>query len=435
MLIKDIPVRISTADAGLNMSLYVLKQTHEPYLRTDDGENYYSRILTRWERDLISRNFTLCPDTALEFSPGEKFSYGLFLTQISSATRGFAPDSEITGDGKCVRVRFPRPMRRYLDFLTLYEYAPTIKKDDLIETGLGEYLPESVRPETILLRRKRKVSRGYNSIIMHKYGGPSDPNLENREINDFNRMQISTIPDWVKRKYAYLDSSILQTVVLIINHPDKAVRRTVYNCMDVDALRRALYPTWEEFADVSNVLPVGVPGAIPGKPPQHCDKSMRGNISRPLVFINFGVNNDAQMATFMADFRKRTGIPVSIKRLQDKEIQRTLYQSPRKYDLVIVSMGAVRPDHTAFFDYLVREDGYYDFKLGGLREMYSRLQLEGDPNSRNALGAQMAELISSDYVLLPLLQVNRRFYYPREIRNLTVGRGFLEYPEVADFRW
>jgi len=434
MVLKDIPVRITTADAGLNMSLYVLKQTHEPFLRTDDGENYYSRILTRWDRDLMSRNFTLCPDTSLEFSPGEKFSYDLFLTQISSATKGFARDSDISKDGDCVRVRFPRPMRRFLDFLTLYEYAPTIKKDDLIEAGLGEYLPVSVRPETILLQRKRKVARGYNSIIMHKYTGPSDPNLENREISDFNRMQISTIPEWIKREYAYLDSSILQTVVLIINHPDKDVRKTVYNCMDVDALRRALYPTWEEFADVSNVLPVGVPGAIPGKPAQHCDGGLR-KIAKPLVFINFGVNNDAQMAAFMADFEKRTGISVSIKRLQDKEIQRTLYQAPRKYDLVIVSMGAVRPDHTAFFDYLVRKDGYYDFKLGRLGDMFNRLQLEDEPSARNAVGARMAELIASDYVLLPLLQVRRRFYYPRAIRNLTVGRGFLEYPEVAEFRW
>lgn len=435
VLLKDIPVRITTVDAGLNMSFYVLKQTHEPVLRTDEGENYYSRILSRWGRDLTSRNFVLCPDVSLAFAPGKKFSYDLFLSQISSATRSFSLDSEIAGDGSCVRVRFPKPMRRYLDFLTLYEHAPTVKKDDLIEIGLGEYLPVSVQPETITLRRKRKVSRGYNSITIHKYTGPDDPNLDNREINDFNRMQMSTIPEWVKREYAYLDSAILQTVVLIINHPDKDVRKTVYNCMDVDPLRRALYPTWKEFVDVSNVLPVGVPGAVPGRPSQYCDKGIRKRLPRPLVFINFGVNNDEQMAAFMADFERRTSIPVSVKRLRDKDIQHTLYQSPRKYDLAIVSMGAVRPDHTAFFDYLVRADGYYDFKLKGLGVLYERLQLEGEPGERNALGARMAESLSSEYVLLPLLQVQRRFYYPRDIMNLTVGRGFLEYPEVADFRW
>lgn len=435
VLLKDIPVRITTADAGLNMSFYVLKQTHEPVLRTDDGENYYSKILSRWGRDLTSRNFILCPDTSLEFAPGKKFTIDLFLTQISSATKGFFPDSTITSDGSCVRVGFSKPMHRYLDFLTLYEHAPTIRKDDLMEIGLGEYLPISVQPETIVLRRKHEVASGYNSITIHKYTGPNDPNLDNRGISDFNRMQISTIPEWVKREYAYMDSPTLQTVVLIVNHPDKEIRKIVYNCMDVDSLRRAFYPTWKEFGDVQNVLPVGVPGAVPGKPTQHCDKAMRKTLSKPLVLINFGVNNDKQMAAFMADFKRRTGLGISVQRLKDTDIQRTLYQSPRKYDLAIVAMGAMRPDHTAFFDYLVREDGYYDFKLKELGKLYARLQLEGDTVERNVLGVKMAEMVATDHVLLPLLQVNRRFYYPREIMNLTAGRGFLEYPEVADFRW
>lgn len=435
VLFRDIPVRITTADAGLTMSFYVLKQTHEPVLRTDDGENYYSRILSRWERDLLSRNFVLCPDTALQFAPGKKFSYELFLSQISSATRVFSPDSEITGDGRCVRVGFTKPMRRYLDFLTLYEHAPTIKRDDIVEIGLGEYLPVSVRPGDIALRRKKEVPNGFSTILIHKYTGPDDPNLANRGIDDFNRMQIAAIPEWVKREYAYLDGAILQTVVLIINHPDKDIRRIVYNCMNVDSLRHALYPTWKEFVDVSNVLPVGVPGAAPGKPVQYCGENIRTKVRRPLVFINLGGDNDKQMAAFMSDFEKKTGIPVLIKRLQDKDMYRTLYQSPREYDLVVVSMGAVRPDHTAFFDYLVKADGYYDLRLEKFSALYDRLQLEGDTDERNALGAQMAEMLSSEYVLLPLLQVHRRFYYPKEIMNLTAGRGFLEYPEVAEFRW
>ncbi len=417
------------------MSFYVLKQTHEPILRTDDGENYYSRILSRWERDLLSRNFVLCPDTTLQFEPGEKFSYDLFLSQISSATRTFSPYSEIIGDGRCVHVHFTKPMRRYLDFLTLYEHAPTIKKDDIMEIGLGEYLPVSVRPEVVILRRKKEVPNGFGAVVIHKYTGPGDPNLTNRGIDDFNRMQIASIPEWVKREYAYLDSAILQTVVLIVNHPDKDVRRIVYNCMDVDSLRHALYPTWKEFVDIRNVLPVGVPGAVPGRPTQYCGEGIRKKVQRPLVFINLGGDNDKQMAAFMADFEKKTGIPVSIKRLQDKDMYRTLYQSPRRYDLVIVSMGAVRPDHTAFFDYLVKPDGYYDSRINRLGVLYERLQLEGDPDERNALGAQMAEMLSSEHVLLPLLQVHRRFYYPREIINLTAGRGFLEYPEIAEFRW
>lgn len=435
VLLKDIPVRIAAADAGLNMSFYVLKQTHEPVLRTDDGENYRSKILKAWSRDVFSRNFRLCPDTGLEFEPGSPFTFDFFFSHISSVTAALTPDFRASRDGDCVSVAFRTPMPRYLDFLTLYEYAPSVKKDSTMEAGLGEFLPVSVEPEKILLNRKRRVSRGYNSVVIHKYLGPSDPNLENRAIRDFNRMQISTIPEWVKREYAYFDSTILQTVVLVINYPDRDVRKAVYNCMDADSLRRALYPTWKEFVDIQNLLPIGVPGALPGKPRQECRAASFKKPARPLVFINFGVNNDAQMAAFMKDFERRTGIKVEIRRIGDKEIQRALYQYPRKYDLVIVSMGAVRPDHTAFFDYMAREDGYFDFRVGRLPELYKKLLLEGVPDRRDELGGKMAAALSSEFVVLPLLQVHRRFYYPRNIRNLTVGRGFLEYPEVADFKW
>ena len=132
---------------------------------------------------------------------------------------------------------------------------------------------------------------------------------------------------------------------------------------------------------------------------------------------------------------EKTGIKIDVRRLRDEEITRTLYQYPRKYNLVIVAMDAIRPDHEVFFEYLVRADGYFDHPIPRIREQFRLLTAEEDIQKKGELARELAHTASKEYLVLPLLQVRRRYYYPADIKNLTVGKGFLEYPEIADFRW
>lgn len=436
VLLKDLPARVSTEDAGINMSLYVLKQTHEPLFRIDDGENYTSKLLKSWKRDISSSRYQLCPDTGVEFANGKRFDYGYFLNYVSALSQKLAPGRRISeGDG-CVSIDFGRPRHTFLEELSTYEHAPSIKISTAIELGLGPFYATEVLPDRIVLKRRTAVRGGYNSIVVHRYTGAGDANLENRQISDFNKMQISTIPEWVKSKYLHFESIILQTVILIINHPDENLRKYLYNCLDADGLRRAFYPSWKEFVDVKNILPIGVPGAVPGRPEQDCriPPGFRAPAA-PLIFINFAVNNDSQMGAFVSDFERRTGIKISLQRLGDRDFEKTFFQAPRGYQLAIVAMDAVTPDHSAFFDYLIRSDGYFDYRQPAAEKYYSRLRLEVAPDAKADLARRIVDSFASGHVALPLLQVQRRYYYPREIKNLTVGRGFLEYPEVADFRW
>lgn len=74
VLYPSVPGRIATSLAGENDVYYVLKQTHEPLLRKDDGQNYSSRILRSWGRNIRSSEYTFCPDTRLSFAGGERFT-------------------------------------------------------------------------------------------------------------------------------------------------------------------------------------------------------------------------------------------------------------------------------------------------------------------------------------------------------------------------
>ena len=309
VLLDGMPMRLSTADAGINTTLYILKQTHEPLFRIDDGENYTSRLLENWNRSVDSRQYVFCPNTTLLFEPGRAFTSNYFEDYIYKATSTFDPNSRVSRIGNCFKVDFKKSRKQFLNYLTLYEHAPTIKKDDKTEIGLGPFYPISISERRIVLRRKSPISRGYNSIIIYPYAGPNDKNLVNRDIVDFNRVAVSAIPSWVQREYSHFDSVILKTVVLIINYPDKKIRQILYNCIDVNSFRQAFYPNRTDFGDVQNILPIGVPGARGGKVLQNCTGPHPLPAGSPdFIFINLGSNNTKQLNSFLDDFHVKTGI-------------------------------------------------------------------------------------------------------------------------------
>ena len=435
-IMASLPVRLVVEDANQNATLYVLKQTHEPLFRKDDGENYSSRLLTEWHRDIASTQYVLCPDIAHYFNTPGDFTPGVFKTYIKNTVKDFDSFARVTPLGYCVTVSFNKSCKNFLDYLTLYEHAPTIKITGKIEDGLGPFKVETLSADMIVLRRKQRVSGGYNSIVLHKYINQYDSNLDNNNMDDFNWMPTSSIPEWVKNKYIHSDEVLLRSTVLVINHPDKTVRQVVYNCMNVLALRHAFISTKSILQDIGNILPLGVTGAVPGNVKQEC--VLPPDLRRPktpLIFADLGSDNPLQLRQIMDEFHRTTGIKVEIRACPDAKINEILFTKPRKYNLSILSIDAVRPNPSAFFTGLIADPGVFDFDMPGLTKGYRDLLIADDSDRQNVLVSRLAAELNSEYMVLPLYQGVRRLYYPPDIKNFIIGRNFLAYPEVGDFRW
>ncbi|OGR95175.1 MAG: hypothetical protein A2V88_01460 [Elusimicrobia bacterium RBG_16_66_12] len=436
MLLPAVPPRVSPDLAGVNTELYILKQTHEPLFRKDDGQSFQSRILTKWSRTVDSTSFTFCPNTSLVFDPQRAFSAKVLRGHLDVVTRRFDATYTLAEDGGCITVGFRQGRKHYLDFLSLYENAPSMRTDvPNVEVGLGPFQVQSLAPEKIVLVRKKRVSEGYNEVVLHFYRGPGDPNLGNKRIVDFNRIPTADLPAWVAADYQSFSNTLLKSFNLIINHPDRSVRAAVYGCMDVDRLRRAYFPSQVEFHDIKSILPVGVPGALAGKPAQSCAMPKRPQGERrPLVFVNWRTDNDRQLQEFVEDFTRRTGIPVEIKKITLSALVDVVFKRPHPYQLMVIALDAVRPDHSAFLDYIIKKDGLIDFDLPQAKVLYGRMEREDDAAKRTALVSGITSDISREAAVLPLFQDVRRFYYPKEIRNFVIGKGFLEYPEIGELR-
>ena len=93
------------------------------------------------------------------------------------------------------------------------------------------------------------------------------------------------------------------------------------------------------------------------------------------------------------------------------------------------------PEETVFLEPFVSSGRYYRFNLGGLGQKYTQMQKETDYFKKQAIGIEIAEGIKDQALVLPLYQHMKRLYYPKAVKNVVLGKGFTEYPEVADLKW
>lgn len=436
-VIPDLPEEVSLAKADMAGVYYVVKQTFEPLFRRDDGQHYTSRLLSDWKRSIDSKEYYFEPNTSLYFNDDNSFSLDYFRGYIGRITAKYYKDFSVTTHGKGVLVSFPVPRRGYLAFLSHYKNAPSVRAGEKVEEGLGPYRVFEIGKNRIELVRKDKVLNGYARIILHQYSGPADPNLQNRGIADFNHILDGSKPKWIKDEYAEYSNAVMASGNLFINHRDKEVRKWLYNCIDVSGFRRAFIPNAPEFTDIQTILPIGVPGAIGGRVLQSC-AGVDGapDFKGPVVLANQSPRNIESLASFASDFERKTRRSMSVRQYTIQQLEKELgHRKKRGFHLLLAVITSSLPDAAFFLEYVCGPESFLDEAPAELRSAYEDLLQEDDPQERERKSAALALRISTEYYILPLYQFKKQMYYPGHIKNIVVGRDFIEVPEVADFRW
>lgn len=434
VMVNAIPARYSARGAVDMETSYMLRQTHEPLFRRDDGENFQSRLLKKWSRSPDSARYSFCPDTGLVFSGARTFSTGYFESYISSVTRVYSPDFSMVSAGGCVDIVFRKPAPGYLRFLSGYEQAPSVAVSDRVEAGLGPFEVVEMSTAAVRLERKVRVSNAYNSILLRLYKTGEDISGDTN-VADFNKVIFDK--NWDTGGHFAFDAVEPRAVVLLINHPEKAVRSSVYNCLDIDAFNRAYVPSLGKFNYIGTVLPMGMVGAQWGRPAQVCKAPGRSAPSRPLVLANYQPKNDESLGKYLEGFALKTGIAVKAKRYSSKELIDLIKEKPPRqpYQLIVFMLDSSRNEYAEVLDYFYGDNTVIADMPASPKKAYRDLVREEDPGKREALARELAAFLADEHFALPLFQYSKTLRYPKNIKNINVGRGFIEYPEVADFRW
>lgn len=414
----------------------VIKQTHEPIFRKEDGYNYTSKLLERWERSVDYKSYAFCPKTSLFFYPGKPFGPVEFVSHLQDITRNFDGDAKIELHNNCVSVVFRKPARKYLDYLCAFGNAPSVAISSNVEAGLGPFVFESMIPGKIVLKRRNRVSNGFNKIEFVNYRPGIEQQTLPVPVADYNlalsRGQLENLGD----NYIHFDNMSLKSALLILDIPDKEQREMVYNCVDIDALRHAFAPKIAKFNYIQTLLPIGVPGAIPGHPRQDCDASILSKKwSRPLVLANWRTDNVPEMASFAKQFFLRTGMKINVLNVSAEKLAKLLHGKTKPYNLVIIMSTPDSDDNYRFLESYFGKNSLLRYKIDGIEGLYGVLSKSDDVSAQKDMAAKIAEKIAERNAVLPLYQTVTTVYYPKGIRNFYVGKELFEYPEVADFRW
>lgn len=433
VLALGLPNMVTPAVASLNMGLYILKQTHEPFFRSDRDDNIFSNILTHWERTPDDTHFTFCPNQTLSFDKKQSFTpqfVAEYLQKIA-ATHDLQVSIRIASD--CVALVGDKPLPQLLHMLSDYEFAPSVASDNpKIEFGLGPYFVKQLTEKEVVLERKQPRSDGYNVIRFINYTGKGMSELSDRTIEDFNRVYVEDLPDWLQHEYEKYDVSLLQSINLLINIPSAPIREAIYHCMDIQQLRAAFMPHQQHFADIATVLPIGMAGAVVGRAPQHC--ALANKLQQHVSFLNWKPDNIEPLTRVFADFEKRTGITITMHASSPTALLAAVNEKPHPYELTIVAIDAVKADYSAFFGYLI--DGKRSLHDIGLPSATAICQqaIDGVDGTTNRTVDQCNAELANAAILLPLYQEVRSFFYPKSLKHIEIGKNFLEYPEIGDIR-
>lgn len=437
-VIGEIPPSINREKGIDTSTYYIIKQTHEPLFRCDDLQNYTSKILSSWSRSVDYKKFTFCPGTSLKFNKTKYLTRALFDEYLSSITIRYGAEFKLSRAADCDTVEFKIPQKKYLYFLTWYENAPAVKLDG-IEYGLGEFYVLSYSEDIIIFDRKKHVKNGYNKIIYYKYAGENDPNLQNEKIQDFNLLSSFQQPEWIKKEYVGIKSPDPRTIVLLINHPDKRIRKKLYNCIDVQKFRKAFVVKRKEFYDVKTVLPVGISGAKSGLPEQFCDSGgHKLKDTEDITLINQRDDNNTALTEYVDNLHKQTGIKIVVKKIGYQELVKLLKNAKRKpfsYVLLQIVLDTFRPDHKVFFEYTSGSRSFLDTHVPETEKLFSELLKAEEFDAQRKIAEDLADKLGQEALVLPLYQTYSIIYYPKGIKNMILGKSFTQYPDVADLRW
>lgn len=434
VVVSGLPDRVAAELADEDVPLYILKQTHEPLLRSDDGQNYTSRVLHSWGRTADSSSFTFCVDGRSGFDENRVFSAADLERHIEFLAVKDSRRFRLSRAGSCVTVCFDNGNSGYLQYLSLYENSPTLNIGGKIELGLGQYRASLVSNDRIELKRKQRVGNGYNKIVFYEASADPELDLVREDIADINRISWKELPDSARKRLKPFESIPLASSGLVLVTPDRAARKLVYECLDIKRFRAAVYPQKTGVHDIQNILPIGVPGGRPGKPSQQCGAAGTGFKGGRLTLGVVDRGNEAPLKEYARDFYKKTGVVLNVKLYGAADLVSTLFSRPHPYDMVPIMYSVVQAEYETFLkDFSVR-DGFLDYDVPKVAELRAALLKENDAQARAALVERAMEELKKEYVVIPLFQDVKTFYYPAEIKNLTIGKGFSEYPDIADFR-
>lgn len=428
------PARIIPTDIHLLTTSYILKQTHEALFIKDRNNNFRSTILDRWERSEDYRIFHLCIKTPKAFDEGQFFTSEDLRKHIERILhRQKTPKFHLVRDNDCVGLEFSKS---FIDFLFIFsdlENSPSKPSKIIgVENGLGDFLVKEFTKDLVRLKRKWNSPDYINQIDFYNIEAIAKKPEIMATLDDINHLFLKSISALPKDKFIHFDYRPLKEYVLLINHPEKEIRRAIFDCVNINKLRVAAYLEENDFIDVSTLIPVGIPGGKLGQVVRNCvgPSAIRKLGNKPLSLkIWESINEAGIRESFVPVFEDMIKSNFVIEKEKYSDLIRDVVE--RNYDLFLVVVDTRESSYIPFFEYVFdKEKSFVNHKISEGIKLFEKLKETRDLRKQFEISIKLQEMVFSEYLVLPIYQPIRRFYYPKNVSGLFLLDDFLDFPKL-----
>ncbi|USN46711.1 MAG: hypothetical protein H6626_10900 [Pseudobdellovibrionaceae bacterium] len=431
VLTPGVPTRVSPDFKHSLLTSYILKQTHKPIFEYNSEKGYESQILDKWSRDLNYKHFQFCiyePKTLAEDSYFDVNKLELFLNHFFKMEH-LKPFIE-RNNKNCLKLTFSHSMRNIFTLLSQREHMPSFPGGQNWENGLGPFTIQSMTDEIVVLTKKGPTSSGIKRINFVNSNSRTVDSFIDR-IDDFNLAPSG----WVKRfdlsRFNRFNTQQLKISAIVLNIDDKEARRIIFDCFPIEEFRNAMNPETKAFVNIKSIFPLGIPGAQLGLIARKCSKTKIKQ--KPLRFVLWHGDHESRIVSIVKHLSEKTGIRIEVDFLPFNKLNELIYQNQSGYDLIPIKIDTKRKLHSPFFEAFIDPRKLItNQKVPGVLSTYEKLlALERSGQSSTSLAKILEHKLLDESLILPLYQVTKEIFYPKNITGLMIGDDFLDFPEIS----
>lgn len=427
VLFNVIPDSIKLKDIEFSHISYILQQTHKPLFRKKNLSEYESDILVSWTRSSDNKSYELCPNQELLFYKHIKFSSEYLYSFLKEKTLLEERD-DLNFNANCVVIKFKNENKQFLKKFSKLALSPSIELNEKVDVGLGAFEVENINEEIVQLKRKTYKRASINKIIVKKYKNFQSFFVnENRFVDDVNRLPFNEIPTFLIENMNKFLVNQLQVAILILNIKDNSLRSKIYDCIDIKNLTTSFMGDHASLQNVSTVVPVGLKG---GKADILSRKCRDIKLTKAVDFLNWKENSKRTLEQYFEKFYLTSGVKINIMNIGNQELEAVANNKIEKDYITIIGVDSLDGELVDFYNGLINKENHIlALQNKKLFELYEELKQSEELEVVN----QIEEIISKSKVILPLFQVNKIFYYPKNIQmNGDTSDISLRSPNIAE---
>jgi MarR-like DNA-binding transcriptional regulator SgrR of sgrS sRNA len=442
--LRHIPRTVDPYSTQVNTNHFIALQLYYPlFQRSPDGglaSEFLDSSLTKAE-DSSFEKFLLCIKKEIRFSDGRTIALSDLAHSLTEAHRRqemLPLIKSIEPAANCVKITLKKPDPRYFEKLTGVASTVTSASRSFggFPIGLGPYRVKARSEDQVVLEATPgRVKGSFKVIEFRRFRDVLSDYADG--VMDFNHTGQVTIPDEIEKNFQRVSRPFFKSYALIVNFPDRDLRRRFANCFPAEQLRTSLAMP---LKSTPGFLPTGIQGSDQVTPlPRTTSRAVcTPKSDQTITFFNYRPELRLDLQRLLAE--KGPNLPIRLHYQEGSldELARRIFQDDKLAAVIgfdsSTSNSSAYAEAATFFESFMREarsERVISKPIPGLAELVRKAAQTSDAQIKSETYRKAHQLLLDSGYVIPLGQLDAEQFYPKTIRNIVWSDRISGFPDIS----